>query len=370
MSNTPVHRLFDLGQSVWLDQLSRELIDSGELASMVERGILSGVTTNPTIFNKAISAGSGYDEPLRRTLAATPDADIEATYEKLVVGDVRDAADALRPVYDRTNGVDGYVSWEVSPHLAYETQATIEAARHLRDMADRPNVLIKVPATEEGLPAITALIAEGISVNVTLMFSQDDYRKVADAYLAGLEGLAARGGDLSQVASVASFFVSRIDVAVDALLPTDSPLRGHIAVANTRMAYRLFQQAFSSERFARLQQQGARVQRFLCASTSTKNPDYRDVLYVEELIGPQTVNTLPLPTLEAFQDHGRVANTIAANMDQAERDLRALPEAGVDLSEVCRQLTKEGVQKFCDSFDALLSTLAERRAAVTACRDA
>jgi transaldolase len=364
MGTNPILELYEQGQSVWLDQISRALLESGDLARMVEGGEVAGVTSNPTIFDKAISGSSDYDEAIVAFLRDNPQAHAEDLYEELVVRDIRDATDVLRPVYDRTDGVDGYVSLEVSPRLAHDTEATVDEARRLFSLVGRPNLLIKVPATAEGLPAITTLIGEGVNVNVTLMFSQQDYLDVAEAYLAGLERLVESGGHPGKVASVASFFVSRIDTAVDALLPADSPLRGRIAVANTQVAYELFRRTFAADRFARLKEKGARVQRFLCASTSTKNPDYSDVLYVEELIGADTINTLPLDTMAAFRDHGRVRPSMTEGLEDAKAELVALAELGADLDEVCADLQTEGVQKFSNSFDSLLQTLAAKREAM------
>jgi transaldolase len=361
MDKNPLHRLYEFGQSVWLDQISRELLDSGALAKMVSDCEVSGVTSNPTIFDKAISGSADYDDFIREHLRQNAASDVDGLYEAVVVRDIRDAADVLRSVYDATDGADGYVSLEVSPHLARDTDGTIDEARRLRALVDRPNLLIKVPATAEGLPAISALLGEGINVNVTLMFSQQDYLNVADAYMSGLERLADSGGDVREVASVASFFVSRIDVAVDAMLPEASPLLGKAAIANTRLAYELFQAAFASERFERLAEKGARVQRFLCASTSTKDPEYRDVLYIEELIGPNTVNTMPLATIDAFRDHGHARVTITENVDEARAQTGFLAEEGIDIDEVCVQLQEEGVQKFADSFDSLMTTLAAKK---------
>ncbi len=367
MGGNPIHELHELGQSVWLDQISRELLSDGTLARAVEAGEVPGLTSNPTIFEKAISGSADYDEAVRDLLGDHPDVEAERLYEGLAVRDIQDAADLLRPIWERTEGVDGYVSLEVSPRLAYETATTVAEAKRLRGLVDRPNLLIKVPGTDAGLPAVTSLIGDGVNVNVTLLFSQQDYVQVAGAYLSGLEKLASAGGDLSPVASVASFFVSRIDVAVDGMLPADSPLRGRIAVANTKLAYDLFRETFASDRFRQLRDRGARVQRFLCASTSTKDPDYRDVLYVEELIGPDTINTLPLETIDAFRDHGRAAQTITEDLDAARADLAALEEAGIDLNEVCRELQTVGVDKFAKSYDSLLAALAAKSDEILTC---
>ena len=303
----PLKELAEQGQSIWLDYIRRNLIRSGELKRLVEEDGLRGVTSNPTIFDKAISGSTDYDMALRALLAADPQAPVGNLYEALAIEDIQMAADVLRPVYDATHGDDGYVSFEVSPHLAHDTERTINEAKRLRAAVDRPNVMIKVPATPAGIPAIEELIAEGVNVNVTLMFSMSHYEAVARAYIKGLE----RCGDPGQVASVASFFVSRVDTMVDkALEETGNPeakaLEGKIAIANSKVVYRRFLEIFHGEGFAALRQRGARVQRPLWASTGTKNPAYSDVLYVENLIGPETVNTLPPETINAFRDHGKV----------------------------------------------------------------
>jgi transaldolase len=361
MAVNRVRRLYRFGQSVWLDQLSRELLQTGRLAKMIAAKEVSGVTSNPTIFDKAIEGSTYYDEQISALVGRHPKMGAEALYEALVIKDIQGAADLLRPVYERSGKVDGYVSLEVSPKLAYETEATMEDVRRLFWLVGRPNVFIKIPATDEGLPAIRAMLGEGVNVNVTLMFSQQDYTNVARAYLAGLEKFFRAGGDLSRLASVASYFVSRIDVAVDRLLAEGSPLRGRIAIANTKVAYAMFQKTFSSARFLRLREKGARVQRLLCASTSTKNPAYSDVLYAEGLIGPDTINTMPTETLEAFRDHGKARLSMTEDLAGAKKDLRALARAGIDLDEVCRRLKVEGVEKFSESFDALLATLEQKR---------
>jgi len=361
MSNGTIAETYRLGQSLWLDYLSRPLISTGQLTSLIAAGEIAGVTSNPTIFDKAIAQGGDYDAKIVTLLKENPEMDVEALYERLVVEDIQDAADVLRPLFERSEGGNGYVSLEVSPLLAHETQATLDEARRLHARVNRPNLMIKVPATTEGLPAVTQLIREGVNVNVTLMFSQQDMRDVVEAYLSGLEARAADGADLGKVASVASFFVSRIDVAVDKRLPGDSPLRGKAGIANTRLAYRIFREAVEGDRFGRLRAEGARVQRFLCASTSVKDPAYPDVMYVEELIGPDTVNTVPSATLDAFRDHGRARLSMTENLADAEKHLDSLSEQGIDLAQVCRELTAEGVQKFVDSFEHLMETLATKR---------
>jgi len=361
MSQAQIAEVYRLGQSLWLDYLSRTVISSGELKRLIDTGDIAGVTSNPTIFDKAIAETGDYNSEITALLKTDPDMGVPAIYERLAVEDIRAAADLLLPVFERTVGGDGYVSLEVSPRLAYNTQGTLDEARRLSAVVGRPNVMIKVPATSEGLPAIAQLVREGVNVNVTLMFSREDMENVIEAYFSGLERRLADGADLGRAASVASFFVSRIDVAVDKRLPEGSPLRGKIGIANTRLAYRTFRDAVAGDRFGRLRAKGARVQRFLCASTGVKDPDYRDVTYVEELIGPDTVNTLPAATLDAFRDHGRARPSMTEDIEGAEAQLRALEEHGIDLAQVCRELTVEGVQKFADSFDHLTETLAKKR---------
>ncbi len=360
-----IQQLYAAGQSVWCDNLSRRMIDSGELARMIEQGVV-GITSNPTIFMKAISAGHDYDDLLSRVYE--PGADLIDVYEQLVLPDIADAADLLRPVYERTGGVDGYVSLEVNPKLAYDTELTVAEARGLFAELNRPNVFIKVPATLQGIPAIETLIGEGINVNVTLTFSIAMYEKVMQAYLSGLQRLQARGGALSKVASVASFFVSRVDTAVDRQLEEKrqsgarvDALFGKAAVANAKLAYQRFREVFASKGdFAALAAYGARAQRPLWASTSTKNPAYPDTLYVDELVGPSTVNTMPPETLSAVLDHGRTQVTIDRDVDAARALLGRLGEVGVDLRVVTDQLTIEGVNAFAKSFDDLITHLAQK----------
>ena len=361
-----LQKLYAVGQSVWCDNLSRRMIDSGELARLIDLGVV-GITSNPTIFMKAITASDDYDDHLHKILDETPD--VVATYERLVLPDIADAADLLRPVYDRTDGVDGYVSLEVNPHLAYDTHATIVEARRLFSELDRPNVFIKVPATQEGIPAIETLISEGINVNVTLIFSVAMYRQVMRAYIEGLKHYDQAGGNLKRVASVASFFVSRVDTLVDKLLEEKRKagakvegLLGLAAVANAKLAYVRFAEVFSrSGEFGPLASQGARVQRPLWASTSTKNPAYPDTKYVDDLVGPNTVNTMPPETLSATLDHGRTEVTIDRDSEGARAALARLAEVGIDLKAVTDQLTVEGVRAFAKSFDELLANLTAKR---------
>lgn len=348
------------GQSVWYDYIRRAFLESGELQALVDEGV-TGITSNPSIFEKAIAGSADYDDDLPSLVAEglSP----MAIYESLAIVDIQSAADILRPVYDETGGDDGYVSLEVSPDLAHETGQTISEARRLWSAVDRPNLMIKVPATPAGIPAIQQLISEGINVNVTLMFSLDHYNAVAEAYISGLEKLAENGGDVSQVASVASFFISRVESAVDKALSTigNTTLQGKIAVANGKIAYAQFQETFSSDRWQALAEKGARPQRVLWASTSTKNPAYPDTLYVDALIGPQTVNTVPPKTLNAFRDHGTVAQTLTADVDTARQHLADLAKLGIDLNAITEELQAVGVEKFAKSFDSLMDSVTAKR---------
>ncbi len=349
-----LHTLQD--QSPWLDNLKRGWITSGELERWVERGV-RGITSNPSIFQKAIEGNADYDVQLRQLVA--DGTTVDDTYWDLVTADIRDALRILAPVHAESDGVDGYVSVEVAPSLARDTAGTIEAARHLHTTIDAPNLYVKIPGTAEGLPAIRQMISEGRSINVTLLFSVERYGEVIEAYLSGLE---ACEGDLSAISSVASFFVSRVDTEVDHRLEqigSDEALalRGKAAVANAKVAYQLFLERFSGPRWEALAARGARVQRPLWASTSTKNPAYRDTLYIDELIGPDTVNTIPDATLDAFDDHGTVERTVDRAVDEAQADLDALASVGVDLADVTRVLEDEGVASFSKSFDELLGSL-------------
>ncbi len=372
-STNPLRSLQMQGQAVWLDFLARRFLNGGGLEKLVGADGLSGVTSNPSIFEKAIAEGSEYDTALREAEAEN-DFDVMTLYELLAIEDIRQTADVLRPVHKATHGADGYVSLEVSPYLAMDTEATIAEARRLTKLVGRDNVMIKVPATEAGLPAIRQLIGEGFNINVTLLFSQKIYARVAEAYLAGLEQVVARGGDPGKIASVASFFVSRIDSAVDELIDErlgrtqDSAqraalveLKGKVAIANAKLAYRHYQRTFSGERWEKLKARGAHPQRLLWASTSTKNPDYSDVFYVEELIGPDTVNTMPPATMDAFRDHGRVRASLQGHVDAAEQVMATLEACGIAIDAVTAKLTEEGVQKFAASFDQLLAAVARKR---------
>jgi transaldolase len=350
-----LHKLSELGQSVWIDYLSRDLLNSGELARMMKQDAVVGVTSNPTIFQKAISAGDAYDEQLREVLAEERDA--KEIFLRLAVRDVCEALDLLRPVWEKGSGKDGYVSLEVDPNLAYDTEGTVAEAVRLHELVDKPNLFVKIPATKPGLPAIEDMIAKGKSINVTLIFSLERYEEVANAYIRGLERLVAAGGDPSAVASVASFFVSRVDTETDRRLDENGghdELRGKLAIANAKLAYQRYGELFTGERWAFLESKGATPQRPLWASTSTKNPDYRDVMYVEDLIGPMTVNTMPEETITAFQDHGKVALTLEEGIDQAHELFEQIAAAGIDYDDVTETLEREGVEKFADSFAELL----------------
>lgn len=366
MSATNLVRLHEeQDQSPWLDNIKRSWITGGELAAWVKRGI-RGVTSNPTILQKAIESSDAYDEQFARLIAQG--SSIEDAYWALVIEDIRGALQVLRPVYDSSNGVDGFVSIEVHPGLADDTEGTIAAARHFFNTIDEPNLYVKIPATPAGVPAIRQMVAEGRNVNITLLFSLERYGEVIEAYLSGLESFE---GDLSTVVSVASFFVSRVDSETDKRLDeigTDEAraLRGKAAVANARLAYDLFQQKFSGPRWEALAKRGARVQRPLWASTSTKNPDYPDTLYIDTLIGPETVNTIPEATIEAFDDHGTVARTVDSATQEAHSVLGALSEVGVDLADVTHTLEVQGVAAFSKSLDELFASLQTKADALKA----
>jgi transaldolase len=364
MTKTKLYELSDLGQSVWLDYIHRSLIRSGGLQAYVDQG-LRGVTSNPTIFEKAITESDIYDDQIREL--AESGKSPEEICEELMIEDTRLGAEVLRPVYDETSGVDGYFSLEVNPHLAHDTEGSTATALRLAKAVDHPNVMIKIPATVEGLPAIQAVTAEGHNVNITLMFSIEQYEQVADAFLSGLERRVAMFHDLKPVVSVASFFVSRVDTKVDALLdkintPEARALQGKIAIANAKVAYQRFQEIFQGDRWDQLVKKGANPQRVLYGSTGTKNPKYSDVLYVDNLIGPDTVNTIPPETLDAFLDHGKVALTLERDLEEAHTQLARLEKLGINLNEITRQLLDEGVKKFEQSFDKLTETISKKQA--------
>jgi transaldolase len=350
-----------LGQAIWIDNLNRQLLDGGELEHLITEDGISGVTSNPTIFEKGMGRSDRYDDAFRDALEDTDDP--QEIFERLAYADVRDAADLLRPVFEETQGQDGYVSFELPASLAFDAEGSIEAAVHHRDAIDRPNVLIKVPGTEPGVQAFEELTARGVNVNVTLLFAVERYREIAEAFLRGLERRLDSGESIERSASVASFFVSRVDTKVDAALEKlgREDVRGLAAVANAKLAYAAFQEIFAGERWQRLADAGARVQRPLWGSTSTKNPDYSDTLYVDELIGPDTVNTMPDATIEAARDHGTPARTVDRDVDAARRLMSELSEIGVDFDDiVLRQLVDEGVKAFAESYEDLLETLKQK----------
>jgi transaldolase len=376
MSN-PLQQLLSQGQSVWYDNIDRAQLASGQFQTMLTEDGIRGVTSNPTIFGKSISSGHAYDEQMTQLM--NEGKDTNEIYEAVAIQDIRTVADLLRPVYDQTEGQDGYVSLEVSPDLAHDTAATIAEARRFWKIVDRPNLLIKIPATPAGIPAIETAIREGINVNITLIFSLDSYRAVTDAYLSGLEARNGEGKDIRGIASVASFFVSRVDTLVDKLLedkvkassdPSEQQklkgLEGKAAIANARLVYQEFKRIFSSPRFESLKHAGAHVQRPLWASTSTKNPAYRDVLYAEELIGPDTVDTMPLETVQNFRDHGKVRYSIEDDLDGARATLAALEAEGIHYDQVTQQLQDEGVKKFADSFHELFDGIRSKQQKIKA----
>lgn len=364
MTRTKLHELAELGQSVWLDYMHRSLVNSNGLRVYVEKG-LRGITSNPTIFEKAISESNLYDGQIHEL--AREGRSAQEIYEDLMFEDCRRAADVLRPVYDRTEGKDGYFSLEVDPHLAHDAYESSAAARRFFRAVNRPNLMVKIPATAEGMTAIKALTAEGNNINITLMFSLEQYDQVAEAFLSGLEERVSVFHELKQIISVASIFVSRIDTKVDELLdkintPESRALKGKIGIANAKMVYQRFKETFQGERWQRLVEKGARAQRVLYGSTGTKNPNYSDVLYVDNLIGPDTVNTMPPETLEAFLDHGKVEPTLERDLEEARDQLAQLEKIGIHLNEVTRQLLAEGVQKFEKPFDSVMKTISEKQA--------
>jgi transaldolase len=361
MTKSRLHELSELGQSVWIDSLSREWLETGELARMMEEDAVVGVTSNPTIFQKAMASEGWYDDQLREVLNGEDNP--KEIFLELAVRDIEDACDLLRPVYDATNGVDGYVSMEVDPNLAHDTEGTIAEATRFHEWVDRPNLHVKIPGTAEGLPAIEEMIARGRNINVTLIFGLDRYVEVTEAYIRGLERLVEAGGDPSTVGSVASFFVSRVDTEADRRLDEIGrpELKGKLAIANAKLAYQRYKEIFAGARWAALAERDATKQRCLWASTSTKNPAYRDVMYVEELIGPETVNTMPKETIEAFQDHGQVALTLEQGLDEARKLFRNLAAAGINYDDVVATLEREGVEKFGDSFHELLEGIEAKR---------
>jgi transaldolase/transaldolase/glucose-6-phosphate isomerase len=367
-ATNPLKNLLKFGQSVWLDYIRRDLMTTGELKRLIEEDGLRGMTSNPAIFEKAISDSKLYDDILHslagKNLSPTQ------KFEALAIRDIQDAADALRAVFDSSKGQDGFVSLEVSPLLARDTKSTVEEARRLHKAVGRPNVMIKVPGTDEGVPAFQQLTAEGININVTLLFSQQMYEQIAEAYVAGLEQLAAKGGDVSKMASVASFFISRIDSAIDKVVeaklkaskdPAEQAalknVQGKVAIANGKLAYQSYQRIFGTDRWKKLAAKGAHSQRVLWASTSTKNPAYSDVMYIEELIGPDTVNTIPPATLDAYRDHGHPRITLTENIPAAKQVMESLPKLGISMKDVTDKLTDDGVKLFSEAFDKLLQAI-------------
>jgi transaldolase len=362
MPDSNLHKLSALGQSVWIDYLSRDLLETCELERMMRDDAVVGVTSNPTIFQKAISQGNRYDEQLKGLLDDVDDD--KEIFIRLSREDIANACDVLRKVWDEGGGLDGYVSWEVDPTLAYDRAATYEEAHRLHGLVEKPNLYVKIPATEPGLGAIEDMIADGKNINVTLIFSLERHEAVMEAYIRGLERLVEAGGDPSTVHSVASFFVSRVDTETDKRLDElggHDELKGELGIANARLAYQNYLETFAGPRWEALEANGATKQRCLWASTSTKNPEYRDVMYVEELIGPDTVDTMPDETIKAFQDHGEVAETLTQGIDEARRLLDDLAKAGVDYDDVVATLEEEGVQKFADSFAELLDGIRSKR---------
>lgn len=364
MTQTKLHELSQLGQAVWLDFIQRSLIQSGDLLDYVEQGI-TGVTSNPAIFAKAITDGSEYDDQMGDLAQQGKSA--EEIYEELTLEDARLAADVLRPVFDKTDGRNGFFSLEVNPHLAHDKQGSVNEARRLFSKVARPNVMIKIPAAEEGYQAIQELTGDGLNINITLIFSLGQYERVVEAYLSGLEERASHGYGLGHIASVASFFVSRVDTVVDELLdqhkdPDARLLKGKIGIANARLAYQRFKEVFTSERWSHLAKNGARVQRVLYGSTGTKNPEYSDVLYVESLIGVDTINTVPPETLEAFNDHGTASLTLEQELEEARAHVEQLARLGIDLEEVGLSLLNKGIEKFTQPYDKALETIRERSA--------
>ena len=368
-TQNPLKQLLSYGQSMWLDYIRRDLFTSGKLKQMIADDGLRGMTSNPSIFEKAIADSSLYDDQLK-SLAAQKGLDTTGRYEQIAIRDIQSAADTLRPVYEQSNFRDGYVSLEVSPYLARKTQETIDEARRLWKTVQRENVMIKIPGTAEGIPAIRQAIGEGINIKVTLLFAQEVYEKVAEAYIGGVEDFAKRGGNLKQMAGVASFFISRIDTLVDSMLnerlkkASDGSeearlksLLGKVAIANGKLTYQRYQRIFSGPRWEALAAKGAQTQRVLWASTSTKNPNYRDVIYVEELIGPDTVNTMPPATIDAFRDHGRLRNSLVEDVSGAQKVMDDLGRSGISMKEVTDKLTDDGVKLFADAFDKLLAAV-------------
>ncbi|MGE5462880.1 MAG: transaldolase [Syntrophothermus sp.] len=373
MNENPLRELESLGQSIWIDFIRRRTTLSGELKSLIEEDGVSGVTSNPSIFEKAIAESSDYDETIHTLTGQGKNA--QEVFQSLAVEDIQMVAGLLRPTYDRTQGQDGFVSLEVSPALAHDTEGTIQEARRLWSLVNRPNCMIKVPGTREGLPAIQQLTAEGLNINITLLFGLPRYREVANAYISGLESLAKEGKSIKQIASVASFFLSRIDTLLDPVLEkiiqaggpqseTAQRLHGEVAIASAKVAYQIYREIFGSDRFQRLANMGAHTQRLLWASTSTKNPAYLDTKYIEPLIGPNTINTLPVETLEAYRDHGDPKQTLEENVPEAYQVLSGLSTLGIDLDQATQQLEDQGVEKFSTALNKLMAALKDKQSAL------
>jgi len=364
--NNPVLELEKYGQSVWLDNISRSMIKKSELQNLIKTIGLKGVTSNPTIFQKAIGSGTDYDDHIKSLLHENPDLTAGELFEELAVKDIQDATDILSAVYHKTNGYDGFVSIEVSPELAYDTEATIQEARRLYNKVGRPNVMVKIPATKEGIPAIRKMISEGVNINITLIFSPKVYEDVVDAYISGLEDRIKQGKNIKSISSVASFFISRIDTMVDKELDkvNNEDLKGKIAIANAKLVYQNSKKLFGSERFKKLEKNGAKLQRLLWASTSTKNPNYSDTIYVEELIGKDTINTLPPATIEAYKDHGKPASRIESMIEEAKTQMENLADLNIDFENVTKRLTEEGVILFANSFRELMQAIEEKKNAI------
>ncbi len=369
MNNNPLKQLENLGQSIWLDYIRRDLITSGELLHLIEDDGLRGMTSNPAIFEKAIAGSNLYDAEIQKM--ALGGKDVNQIYEAISQADVQSAADVFRPLYEKTSGKDGYVSLEVNPHLAHKAKGTIQEGQQLWSLLNRPNVFIKVPATTEGLVAIRQLISDGINVNVTLLFGLPRYQEVAEAYIKGLETRVAKRKPIDQITSVASFFLSRIDTLVDPLLEKQKEAEGskkkmakeahgEVAIASARLAYQIYKEIFGSERFKKLEEKGANAQRLLWASTSNKNPNYSDVKYIEALIGKNTVNTVPPLTIDAYREHGKPKLTIETDIEKADRVMISLPKLGIDINQITQQLEDEGVKKFNEPFDKLMEALVQK----------
>jgi len=361
--NIRFKELEQIGQSVWLDNISRDLLNNKELERLIEEVGLKGVTSNPTIFQKAIGSGSAYDGQIEQLLSINSSLSADDLFEELAISDIQRAADVLFPVYKKTDGIDGFVSIEVSPIIASNTEGTINAARRLNKKVNRPNVMIKIPATQEGLPAIKQMISEGVCINVTLIFSQQVYEQVVEAYIAGLEERSKKNSRLNNISSVASFFISRIDTSVDKELDKagNTALKGKIAIANAKLVYEKSKKIFTGDRFKKLQDKGARIQRLLWASTSTKNPSYPETIYIDELVGKDTVNTMPPATIEAFKTKGLVYNAIEDKVDEARKQMKALKDLNIDFSEITKKLTVDGVESFAHSFRDLISTIENKK---------